>query len=75
MNRTEIWVVRVYTHTSDQSEDPHFSSLFFCDIRPNLDGPVVVHECCMHMFSTTLLVELGWSQLISLCPPAIAPSG
>ena len=24
------------------------------------------------MFSTTLLVEQGWSQLISLCPPAIA---
>jgi len=27
------------------------------DIRPNLDGPVVAHECYMHMFSTTLLVE------------------
>ena len=46
-----------------------------CDIRPNLDGPVVAHKCCMHMFSTTLLVEQRWSQLISLCPPAIASSG
>ena len=43
-----------------------------CDIRPNL---YVAHECCVHMFSTTLLVEQGWSQLISLCPPAIALSG
>ena len=46
-----------------------------CNIRPNLDGPVVAHECCVHMFNTTFLVEQGWSQLISLCPPAIAPSG
>ena len=28
-----------------------------CDIWPNLDGPVVAHECCVHMFSTTLLIE------------------
>ena len=28
-----------------------------CDIRSNLDGPVVALECCAHMFSTTLLVE------------------
>ena len=41
-----------------------------CDIWPNLDGLVVAQECCMHMFSTILLVEQGWSQLISLCPPA-----
>ena len=47
----------------------------YCDVRPNLDGPVVAHECCMHIFSTTLLVEQGWSQFISLCPPAIASSG
>jgi len=46
-----------------------------CDIRPNLDGPIVAHECCVHIFSTTLLVEQGWSQLINLCLPAIAPSG
>ena len=46
-----------------------------CDIRPNLDGSVVAHECCMHMFSTTLLVEQGWSQLISLCPSVIAHLG
>ena len=41
------------------------------DIRPNLDGPVVAHECCVHIFSTTLLVEQGWSQLITLCPPEL----
>ena len=46
-----------------------------CDIWPNLDGLVVAHECCVHMFSTTLLVEQEWSQLISLCPLTIAPSG
>ena len=56
-------------------EDVGFFEGGGCDIWPNLDGPVVVHECCVHMFSTTLLVEKGWSQLISLCPPAIAPSG
>ena len=56
-------------------EDVGFFEGGVCDIRPNLDGPVVAHECCVHMFSTTLLVEQGWSQLISLCPPAIAPSG
>jgi hypothetical protein len=27
------------------------------------------------LFSATLLVEQGWSQFISLCPPAIPPSG
>ena len=46
-----------------------------CNIRPNLDGPVVAHECCVHMFNTTFLVEQGWSQHISPCPLAIAPSG
>lgn len=35
--------------------------------------PAVAHECCVHIFSTTLLVEQGWSQLMSLCHPAIAP--
>ena len=34
------------------------------------------HECCcMHIFSTTLLVEQRWSQLINICPLAIAPLG
>jgi hypothetical protein len=38
-------------------------------------GPIVALECYVHMFSTTLLVVQGWSQLISLCPPAIEPLG
>jgi hypothetical protein len=29
----------------------------------------------VRVFSATLLIEEGWSQLISLCPPAIPPSG
>jgi hypothetical protein len=29
----------------------------------------------VRVFSSTLLVEKGWSQLISLCLPAITPSG
>jgi hypothetical protein len=40
-----------------------------CHTRPNLDGPWAL----VHVFSATLLVEQGWSQLISLCPPAIPP--
>jgi hypothetical protein len=32
-------------------------------------GPVVAHKCCVHVFSTTLLVEQGWSQFISFWPP------
>ena len=38
-------------------------------------GPVVAYGCYVHMFSTILLVEKGWGQLISLWLSTIAPSG
>ena len=46
-----------------------------CDTWPICFGPVVAHERGVREFSTTLLVEQGWCQFISLCPPSHSTFG
>jgi hypothetical protein len=53
-----IWVLSIW-HTGP-----------YCHVCPNLDVPVVPHE----RRCTTWLVEEGLDQLITFCPPTIAPS-
>ena len=50
---TFLDICPVWVSWTDEESD---SLRGVCDIRPNLD---VAHECCVHMFSTTLLVEQG----------------
>jgi hypothetical protein len=56
--------------------DEDVGSLRGVNVTP---GPIwMAHEWPMTAgarVSATLLVEQGWSQLISLCPPSITPSG
>ena len=60
-----LWIARINVKSLQKLWHP---AQFAC-------GLVVAHECYVYIFSTTLLVEQGWIQFISLCPPTIAHSG
>lgn len=61
---------------SETSSTTHFSETH-CNVwHPfQFSWPSVANEHRCACVSTTLQVEQGWSQLLSLCQPSIAPSG